>query len=150
MKWPKGAAAVLMLAAALPAREYKAVFDCTASDPLYLAGRMGLIEKTMTQIEARGDKPHFVITMHSGCVKLASENVDFLVPDDAVEMMRLAQKSLERLSRRGVEIVACSIAMEGQAIDREDVLPFIRVTENSFIETIGYQNRGYALMILKK
>lgn len=145
---------VLLLFAALvvsaAAGEYKAVFDCSSNDPRYIMSRMALIEKTKAQLEARGEKPLFAITMHGGCVKAASEHADFLVEEDAVVFIREAQRSLERLSKaKDVEIVACAIALEGNAIDRDDVLPFIRISENSYIDTIGYQNRGYALMPLK-
>ncbi len=138
-----------MLATLASAQEYKAVFDCASSDPRYILSRMTLIEKTKAMIEKHGDKARFAITIHSGCAKLASVHADYLVPEDEVIYMTKAQESLKRLSSQKVEIVACAIALEGNAIDREDVLPFVRISENSYIDTIGYQNRGYALMPLK-
>lgn len=136
-------------AAALGAQEFKAVFDCAASDPRYIVSRMLLIEKTKAQIEAKGDTARFAITIHGGCVKAVSENADYLVEEDEVIFMEKTQESLARLQKSGVDVVACAIALAGNAIDKEDVLPFVRITENSYIDTIGYQNRGYALMPLK-
>lgn len=141
---------LMALAVSSAGETFKAVFDCSSNDPRYILSRMALIEKTKAQVEARGDKAIFAITMHGGCVKAASEHADYLVKDEEVVFIREAQRSLERLSKaKDVEIVACAIALEGNAIDRDDVLPFIRITENSYIDTIGFQNRGYALMPLK-
>ena len=73
-----------------------------------------------------------------------------MVPDDEVIYIQKSQEVLARLAKeRKVELVACAIAMEAHGIEREDVLPFMRISENSYIDTIGYQNRGYALMPLK-
>lgn len=140
----------LALLGGAAAQEYKAVFDCASSDPRYIMSRMLLIEKTKQQIEAAGERAVFAITMHSGCVKAASENADYLVKEDEVVFVRKTQEVLERLAKKEkVEVIACAIALAGNAIDREEVLPFIRISENSYIDTIGYQNRGYALMPLK-
>jgi len=139
-----------VLAAFASAQEYRAVFDCSASDPRYILSRFALIEKTKQMIEKRGDTVRFAVTMHSGCAKAASQNADYLVPEEEAVYIVKAQESLERLSKTGkVELVVCAIALEGNGIDREDVLPFLRISENSYIDTIGYQNRGYALMPLR-
>ncbi|MEJ2469329.1 MAG: DsrE family protein [Campylobacterales bacterium] len=143
-------AGLLMAASVSAAQEYKAVFDCSSNDPRYIMSRMLLIEKTKKMIEARGDTARFAVTIHSGCAAVASENADYLVPEDEVIYIKKAQESLKRLAEdKGIELVVCAMSLEGNAIDREDVLPFIRVSENSYIDTIGYQNRGYALMPLK-
>lgn len=137
-------------AATLGAAEYKAVFDCASSNPRYILSRVQLIERTKTQIEAQDDTVRFALTMHGGCVMAASENADYHVKEDEVLYMQKTQERLKRLKNTGVRIIACAIALEGNAIDREDVLPYIRISENSYIDTIGYQNRGYALMPLKQ
>ena len=140
-------AALTVLASA---QEYKAVFDCSASDMRYTLTRFNLIEKTKQMIEERGDTVRFAVTMHGGCAKAASVNADYIVPEEDVAFVKKVQESLKRLSgAKNVELVVCAIALEGNGIDREDVLPFLRISENSYIDTIGYQNRGYALMPLK-
>jgi hypothetical protein len=35
------------------------------------------------------------------------------------------------------------------AIEEKEVLPFIQISKNSFIDMIGFQNKGYALMTFK-
>jgi len=142
--------ALLAMTVFAAAQEYKAVFDCASSDPKYILSRMALIEKTQTMIESRGDRAVFAITIHSGCIVAAAKDYDVIVPDEEVIYIRHAQEILARLAKeKKVEVVACAIALEGFGIDREDVVPFMRISENSYIDTIGYQNRGYALMPLK-
>ena len=140
---------ILFTAGLLQAAEYRAVFDCGSSDARYIASRLALVEKTMEMLEARGDTPVFALTLHGGCVAAASENYEYVVAEKDVLWIARAQKSLVRLGKRKVEVVACAIAMEAAAIDEEDILPFIRISPNSYIDTIGYQNRGYALMPLR-
>jgi intracellular sulfur oxidation DsrE/DsrF family protein len=144
---------VLPLLAALTvssaAQEYRAVFDCSSSDPRYILSRMALTERTKTMIEARGDTALFAVTIHGGCIVAASKEYDLLVPEEEAVYIKKAQETLARLAKDKVDVVACAIALEGFGIDREDVVPFMRISENSYIDTIGYQNRGYALMPLK-
>jgi len=140
---------LLVLASVTAAREYKAVFDCASSDSRYILSRMALIEKTKSMIEARGDKPLFAVTIHSGCIVAAAKDYDVIVPDDEVVYIKQAQETLARLAEANVDVVACAIALNGFGIDREDVVSFARISENSYIDTIGYQNSGYALMPLK-
>jgi intracellular sulfur oxidation DsrE/DsrF family protein len=143
-------AGLLAASAVSAAQEYKAVFDCSSNDPRYIMSRMLLIEKTKQMIEKQGDSARFAVTIHGGCAVVASANADFLVPDEEVLYVKKAQESLKRLAEpKDVELVVCALSLEGNAIDREDVLPFIRISENSYLDTIGFQNRGYALMPLK-
>ena len=133
------------------AEEYKAVFDCSSNKASYIASRMMLVERTMSMIEKRGNKPVFAITLHGGCVPIVSKNYDeiFMDEEDMLSIQR-AQESIIRLSKKkGVEITACAIALNANAIAQEDVLPFVHISENSFIDTIAYQNCGYALMTFK-
>jgi len=41
------------------------------------------------------------------------------------------------------------MSLENNGLEQADVLPFVRISPNSFIDTIGYQNNGYALMTFK-
>lgn len=69
--------------------------------------------------------------------------------------MRMFQKSkaqdyLKGLSeRKNVKIIACAMSLRANAIEQKEVLPFIQIVKNSFIDTIYYQNLGYALMTFK-
>jgi len=141
---------LFILFGTLHANEYKAVFDCSSGDANYIKTRMWLIGKTMSMIEERGDKTNFVITLHGSCVPMISKNFDFIVDESDVANTQQAQEYLKDLAqKRGVKIIACAMSLASNAIDRNDVLEFVHITPNSFIDTIAYQNSGYALMTFK-
>ncbi|NOR57085.1 MAG: hypothetical protein GQ474_01010 [Sulfurimonas sp.] len=139
-----------MLFGTLQAGEYKAVFDCSSGDAHYIKTRMWLIDKTMTMIEKRGDKANFAITLHGSCVPMISKEFDFIVPDKDLEDTQKAHDYLKDLAlKRGVKVIVCAMSLASNAIDKKDVVDFVEISANSFIDTIGYQNDGYALMTFK-
>ncbi len=141
---------LMVLIGTMHAQEYKAVFDCSSDNARYISGRMMLVEKTIDMIEKRGDKATVVITLHGGCVPMASRVFDEIIYDEDMPYIQNAQNVITRLAKtKGVEIVACAMSLDANALEQEEVLPFVRISENSFIDTIGYQNRGYGLMTFK-
>ncbi len=141
---------LLLLLGTLQAKEYKAVFDCSSDNARYITGRIMLVEKTIDMIEKRGDKATVAITLHGGCVPMASRAYDEIIYDEDMPYIRKAQEVITRLATtRGVEIVACAMSLDANALEQEDILPFVRISENSFIDTVGYQNLGYAVMTFK-
>jgi intracellular sulfur oxidation DsrE/DsrF family protein len=146
----KSIAIFLMLLGAVQAQEYKAVFDCSSDDARFILSRMNLIELTAKMIEKRGDQTSFAITLHGGCVPMVSKEFREVVWDEDAIYIQKAQETITRLSKRkDFEIVACAMSLENNGLEQEDVLPFVRISPNSFIDTIGYQNDGYALMTFK-
>lgn len=142
--------AVLILLGTVQAQEYKSVFDCSSDDARFILGRMNLIEKTIMMIEEQGDKAKFALTLHGGCVPMASKAYDEVIYDEDQPYIQKAQETITRLSKRkDFEIVACAMSLENNGLEQKDVLPFVRISPNSFIDTIGYQNKGYALMMFK-
>ena len=132
------------------AKEYKVVFDCSSDNAYYIKTRMWLIGKTMDMIEKKGDKANVVLTLHGGCVPMVSTSYKESVPDEDVENIKKAQQYLIDLSKKkGVKVIACAMSLNANAIEKKEVLPFITISDNSFIDTIGYQNDGYALMSFK-
>jgi len=132
------------------AQEYRSVFDCSASDARYISSRMALIEKTMDMIEKQGDTTKFALTLHGDCVAMVSKSYDEITDDTDLIYIKKARDSISRLAKqKDVNIVVCAMSLNANGIEQEDVLPFISISNNSFIDTIGYQNRGYALMTFK-
>jgi intracellular sulfur oxidation DsrE/DsrF family protein len=132
------------------AKEYKAVFDCSSKDSSFIKSRMWLIGKTMDMIEAKGDKAKFAVTLHGGCVAMVSNEYDMLVEESDLENIEKAQSYLKDLSlKRDVDVTVCAMSLASKAIDQDSVLEFIKISPNSFIDTIEYQNNGYALMSFK-
>jgi len=134
----------------LYAEDYKVVFDCSSSDAHYIKSRMWLVGKTIDMIEKKGDKVDVALTLHGGCVPMVSEDYDMLVADEDVAEIEQAQRYLKSLSQRtNVKIIVCKMSLASNAIDPKDVLKFIEISPNSFLDTIAYQNRGYAIMTFK-
>lgn len=142
--------AIFMFFGTLHAGEYKAVFDCSSGNAHYIKTRMWLIGETMNMIEKRGDKVSFAITLHGSCVPMVSKTFEDVVDDNAMPDIQKAQDYLTHLvTKRGVKVVACAMSLKSNAIEKEDVLDFVEISQNSFIDTIKYQNDGYALMTFK-
>ena len=134
----------------LGAREYKVVFDCSSSDAYYVKTRIGLIEKTINMIEKQGDKATVAITLHGSCVPMVSKTFEEIVDDNDLPDVQAAQDNLVKLLKdKRVSVTACAMSLEANAIEKTDVLPAIKISKNSFIDTIAYQNDGYALMTFK-
>lgn len=134
----------------MQAQEYKSVFDCSSDNARFVMTRMNLIERTINMIEKDGDTANFAITLHGGCVPMVSDVYDEIVPDEDMPYIKKAQESIIRLSqKKKVKIIVCAMSLNANAIDKKEVLPFIHVSKNSFIDTIGLQNKGYALMTFK-
>lgn len=132
------------------AQEYKAIFDCSSSNANYIKTRMWLVNKTIDMIEKQGDTSDVVLTLHGGCVTMVSKDYDLITPDEDMQNIQKAQEYLIALSKRkNVKIITCEMSLNSNAIDKTELLPFVIISKNSFIDTIKYQNNGYALMTFK-
>ena len=141
---------VIGLMSFIQAQEYKSVFDCSSDNARFVMTRMNLIERTMDMIEKDGDTANFVITLHGGCVPMVSDVYDEIVPDEEMPYIKMAQESIRRLAQeKKVKIIVCAMSLNAHAIEKKEVLPFINISKNSFIDTIYFQNKGYALMTFK-
>lgn len=140
----------LALTSVLSAQQYKAVFNCNSNDMQYVASRMVLVERTMDMIQKNGDTTKFAMTIHGGCAPIVSKNYDEIVLNEKdLASIDLSQKQLVKLAKKGVEIVVCAMSLNANTIDENDVIPSVKISPNSFIETISYQNNGYALMVFE-
>lgn len=134
----------------LQAKEYKVVYDCSSSDAHYTKSRMWLIGKTIDMVKEQGDTSQVVLTLHGGCVPMVSKLYNEIVADEDVQKIKQAQDYLKSLSKRkNVKIIVCAMSLRANAIEKKEVLPFVQIVKNSFIDTIHYQNEGYALMTFK-
>lgn len=135
----------------LQAKEYKAIFDCSSGNAGYLLSRMHLIERTLDSIEEQGDSVIFALTIHGKCAPIVSKNIDEVIFDeDKVSVLERARVQLVKLiEKKGVDVTVCAMSLNGNAIDKDDVIKNVKISKNSFIDTIGYQNDGYALMTFK-
>jgi len=141
---------IIVSLSVIQAEEYKAVFDCSSDNASYIKSRMWLVGKTLDMIEKKGDKASFVITLHGGCVPMVSKLYDEIVDEADEADIKKAQEYLSELvNKHKVKVIACAMSLNANAIETKEVLSFVTISDNSFIDTIYYQNRGYALMTFK-
>ena len=141
---------LFILLVTLHAKEYKVVFDCSSGDIGYLKSRMWLIGKTADMFKQDGDTLKAVLTMHGECAKLASEDVEIYVKESEKRKALAAQEYLQELiESKKVKAFVCAMSLEANGIDAESILPHIKISKNSYMETIKYQNEGYAIMTFK-
>jgi len=141
---------LLLFVSVLNAKEYKVIYDCSSSEASFVKSRMWLIGKTIDMMRENGDSSKVVLTLHGGCIPMVSEDYDMLVPDKDIESIKQAQEYLISLSKReNVKIIVCAMSLNAKSIPKKEVLPFIDISPNSFLDTIKYQNEGYALMSFK-
>ena len=141
---------LISLVSFMQAQEYKSVFDCRSDNARFIKSRMGLIEKTVEMLEKDGKRADFAITLHGGCVSMVSNAYEEFVPDEDMKYIQKAQESITRLAKeKKVKIIVCAMSLDANAIEKKEVLPFIEISKNTFIDTIGFQNRAYALLTFK-
>lgn len=140
----------IFLSSIIYASEYKVVFDCSSNNTSYIKSRMWLIGKTIDMIEQQGDIAKVALTLHGSCVVLVANDYELIVPDEDVQNIKQSQEYLIELAKRkNVTITACAMSLAHNAIEKTDILPFVKISKNSFLDTIRYQNNGYALMSFK-
>lgn len=141
---------VLLTLGAVQAKEYKVVFNCSSDNAHYVKTRMWLIGKTIDMIEKQGDTAKVALTIHGGCVPMVSKYFLEVVPDEDIANIKKAQENLTKLAKnKNVKVTACAMSLKRHLLAEKDVLDFVSISPNSFIETIGYQNDGYAIMTFK-
>lgn len=117
------------------------VFDCSSSNKKFIASRLWLIDMSIKEYVTNGTPYHVVLTIHSGCTDIVSENID----DDKI--MNDIHKKLEILSKyENVSIEACQIAVDNFGIEYDELHPFITLVPNSITRVISLQNDGYAFI----
>jgi len=132
------------------AKEYKVIYDCSSDDASYIKSRMWLVGKTIDMMQEQGDTSKIVLTLHGSCVAIVSKDYDMIVPDEDLQNIKQAQNYLKSLSKRkNVKIIACAMSLSTNAIEKKEVLSFVHISKNSFLDTIRYQNEGYAIMTFK-
>lgn len=120
----------------------KAVFDCKIRNLDVIDGRLALMLRTIRDFELKDKKYDFVVTIHSYCTPIAEDGTKN-------EKMKKIQEKLELLSLQEVDIRVCNIAMNRYNYKRENILDYISIADNSWVDVIELQNSGYALMNLE-
>lgn len=141
----------LLLAATLFADAYRAVYDLSSDDFRYLSGRVQLIEKSARMIKTAGGSPDFVITIHSGATPILAALPDEYADESDVPVIALIQSRLQALQKNyGAKVLGCRLAMASLDMKEEELFKGVTPTDNSIIDLIALQNRGYAAIYFIK
>lgn len=121
----------------------KVIFDLRIDDIDRLTFNLKLISETYRGIVALGIKPEMVVTFRGPGVKLLKEN--YLAEEDSDdEIVDL----LGELKGKGVRLEVCAIALGSFKVEPSEVVSEVKVVSNVFHSLIGYQNKGYALIVI--
>lgn len=116
----------------------RAVFDVRAPDRERLIFNLELIKETAEGMAAQRVKPQMIVTFRGPGIRLLTRE------QAADEIAPL----IAELKGMGVRFEVCTVATRIFKVDKATILPDIVLVGNSLISLIGYQNRGYALVIL--
>jgi intracellular sulfur oxidation DsrE/DsrF family protein len=116
----------------------RAVIDMRVPDRERLIFNLELLKETLEGMAAQQVKPKMVVTFRGPGVRLLTRE------QAADEISPL----ITELRRMGVRFEVCAVATRVFKVDNATLIPDVVLVGNSLTSLIGYQNRGYALVIL--
>jgi intracellular sulfur oxidation DsrE/DsrF family protein len=90
-------------------------------------------------------KPAFVVVFMGPSVKLVSKNREGFSPDDHKTLDEIAN-TLSAMSKDGIKLEICLVAVKVFNVDPASVLPEIKRVGNGWISMAVYQAQGYSLV----
>ena len=123
----------------------KAVWDFTTGDARRFHDRASLMVHAARRFAEQGITPDFVVLLHGAATKFGALTFagSKFAGDDA-SMLADIHATLGELSRLGGRVEVCEIAMQRSDVARGNIVPFMEIEENVFVNSIALQNRGYA------
>ncbi len=116
----------------------RVIFDVRVPDLDKLIFNLRLFDETWEGIAAQGVKPEMIVTFRSLTVKLLTTAT---LDEEALHLFRL-------LKKKGVRFEACGVAMRILKADPAGLITEVTGVSNVFDSLIGYQNKGYALIVI--
>lgn len=116
----------------------RAVFDIRVSDLDKLVFNLNLVQDTFDGMLAQRVTPKIVVAFRGPGLGLLTIDSD---DDEVLEQIRI-------LHRKGVRFEACAYAMRVAKADPTKLPREIVLVANVLNSHIGYQNKGYALVVL--
>jgi len=116
----------------------RVVFDVRVADLDKLTFNLKLVHATFDGMVAQGVQPRMVVAFRGpGIGLLSADELD----DEALDLIR-------SLKKKGVRFQACAYAMRAFKADPAGLVSEIKLVANVLNSVIGYQNKGYALVVL--
>jgi len=116
----------------------KVIFDVRVTDLDKLTFNLRLFSETIAGMEAQGVKPDMIVAFRGPGVKLLTvASLD----EEALDLIRMLKKKVVRFE-------VCAIAMRIFKADPAGLVPEVALVGNVFNSLIGYQNKGYSLIVI--
>ena len=119
--------------------------DFNVSSPEMILLRLGLLEKTLNDIENNNKKYDVVVAIRGGAVDFMTKTPKY-IKSEYSDAHKKVRKMILLLKDKGVKFELCSIAAGLRGVEVIDILEEIKVVRNGYLSIIGYQNRGYAYL----
>jgi intracellular sulfur oxidation DsrE/DsrF family protein len=119
-------------------RNARAVVDLRAGDEERLLFNLDLIRETFDGLAAQKVKPKMVVAIRGPGVKLFTRGR---------ETEEVARRVAE-LKGKGIRFELCAVAARVSKVDPATLIPEVVLVGNVLNSLIGYQGRGYALVVL--
>jgi intracellular sulfur oxidation DsrE/DsrF family protein len=123
----------------------KIIFDERESSPNTAILHLKLVHQTYKDLGAMKKKPAFVVVFMGPSVKLVSKNREGFSPDDHKTLDEIAN-TLSAMSKDGIKLEICLVAVKVFNVDPASVLPEIKRVGNGWISMAVYQAQGYSLV----
>ncbi len=121
----------------------QAVYDIRAKDEETLQFIFTVIRDTYDETVQQNVKAHYVASMRGPTVKLLVRSRQ----GDA-GLQQKTTNLLKELNQRGVRLEACGYALNLFGVEPEDLYDGVVTVGNSLNSLIGYQNKGYSLVVM--
>lgn len=123
----------------------KGFFDVNNGDPEALPLYLAVIKETYTGLKTQGVKPDLIVAFRGKAVKLVSiarANLDA----DQKDALKQSDALIKELAAMGVKFEVCAIATRLFGVENDSITPQVKLVGNTFISSIGYQSKGYAII----
>jgi uncharacterized protein len=99
------------------------------------------------EVTALPEPPRTVIVFHGEAVRLLSTDRQGFSREDLAAVEQFTE-TIRELQADGVRMEVCMYAVEVLGVDPATLLPEIEQVGNGFISVAGYQNQGYAVVVV--
>jgi len=123
----------------------RAVFDVRSSTPQSAARQLTLIHQTIEDLASMGKTADFKVVFSGPAVKFLSSTPEGFTEEDR-KVIGQVSSAVSILSKDGVGLEICRVAMGFAKVDPATVLPEIKAIQNGWYSLIGYQAQGYSLV----
>lgn len=123
----------------------KGVFMLDVKDPGRMAHVLKVVEETRESIAKQNVKPELIVVVIGPSVAFLTKDRRGISYMDQRPVSEV-QGMIGKLSKSGVRIEACGIAMRGMDIAPGMLIPEVTPVGDGYISAIGYQAQGYQLV----